>query len=234
MGHQAQGHVGQHIIWSLMLWLCLRKGSDWFIVQTLHNHFSWTHTWEVARRLVWTMCPYHDFAQAMHGRKGGGEPILDPAASHFHSDHRQGAALQFIVRLGWWTFGRMEREMECGIVESLFTVPWDLIGSHQPRQSSGSQSDLFALQWHCCTGGTSPDREIARHGYEHCRWFLKTSIVLYAFCRCGGAAFVPFPGSELLWPVMLLTSHNLPIHISLSRFRINKVFFSNLFIHPVV
>lgn len=36
--------------------------------------------------------------------------------------------------------------MECGIVESLFTIPWDLIGSHPPRRGSGSQSDLFATR----------------------------------------------------------------------------------------
>lgn len=36
--------------------------------------------------------------------------------------------------------------MECGIVESLFTIPWDLIDSRPPRRGSGSRSDLFAVR----------------------------------------------------------------------------------------
>lgn len=64
--------------------------------------------------------------------------------------------------------------MECGIVESLFTIPWDLIGTHPPWRSSGSQSDLFVTQdsgtvvW-ADVNQDAQGREIARFGCEHCR-----------------------------------------------------------------
>lgn len=71
----------------------------------------------------------------LYGGKGGvrqgvslfqGERRVISTPSHPH----QGAALRRIVRPGWWTFSRMEREMECGIVESPSSIPWDQITSN--------------------------------------------------------------------------------------------------------
>lgn len=100
------------------------------------------------------MCPQHDFPQAMRGRKGGGEPILDRAASHFppDCDCRQGAALQFIVRLGavnLWQNGEGNATRHCRVsVHHLMGADW------QPPTSTEFM-DMFAnaRQWHCCTGG---------------------------------------------------------------------------------
>lgn len=36
--------------------------------------------------------------------------------------------------------------MECGIVEALFAIPWDLIGSHPPRRGFRFATDLFATR----------------------------------------------------------------------------------------
>lgn len=46
---------------------------------------------------------------------------------------RQGAAPRLIVRPGWWTFGRMESEMECDIVESPSSIPRDPIARQRPN-----------------------------------------------------------------------------------------------------
>lgn len=53
--------------------------------------------------------------------------------SHFPPAPGQGAAPRLIVRPGWWTFGRMESEMECDIVESPSSIPRDPIARQRPN-----------------------------------------------------------------------------------------------------
>lgn len=86
----------------------------------------------------------------------GGESISGRAASHFPLHPRQGEALRLIVRPGWWTFSSMEWEMECGIVESRSSIPWDPI-TNNPTTHTHTYIPLPPYKTHTQGSGSTPD-----------------------------------------------------------------------------
>lgn len=77
-----------------------------------------------------------------YGGKGGGRRRV----SLFQGEQRvistpgRARPPRLIVRPGWWTFSRMEREMECGIVEPPSSIPRDPITSN-PNTHPLTQTD---------------------------------------------------------------------------------------------
>lgn len=108
---------------------------------------------------------------------------------------QQGAAPRLIVRPGWWTFGRMESEMECDIVESPSSIPRDPIARQRPKhprsKGSGSTPDLGHSglgcrgQWRRCLAGVTKVsvKQSAVNCVIHWRhWLFITSTINTTVC----------------------------------------------------